>query len=153
MASIAFTVALSAVSKVQVKQPAATFVRIDKTINPLMTDGLIRLFQLQSASNFLWTEALFLPGRKMRMQPDWQLAKFACSALANVASFVRQYSLVGHLCSVAVNLPPHCRGVYTQLFGKTTQRHATGKTCLDLVTLVQSQLPVMSSHLCLNPLV
>jgi hypothetical protein len=90
VAPIAFTVALSTVPKVQVKQSATSFIHIDKTVNPLMSDGLIGPFQLQALSDLLGAKTLFQPEPKMRVQPYFRLAEFVCTALANVTLLVCQ---------------------------------------------------------------
>jgi hypothetical protein len=71
--------------KVQVKQPAGPFIHIDNAVNPLMTDGLFRLFQLQALCGLLGTKTLLPPERNMRMQPYFRLSELVCAALAKVA--------------------------------------------------------------------
>jgi hypothetical protein len=115
-ACIAFTVTLWTAPKGQVKQSATPFIHIDKTVDPLMTDGLIGPFQLQTLTDLLWAKALLQPDRKMRVQPYFRLAECVCTALANVTLLVSQDRLVGRFRPIAANVSTDLRGKYTQLF-------------------------------------
>jgi hypothetical protein len=151
VAPIAFTVALSTVPKVQVKQSATSFIHIDKTVNPLMSDGLIGPFQLQALSDLLGAKPL-APARAEDARAAILSACRVCVHCAGERHFAGLPRLpLGRLSAITANLPTDRRGMYAQLFCDADLGHAAGQTSLDLVTLIPSQLPVMRSHLRLNP--
>jgi len=59
VASVAFPIALTAVSQIPIERAAGTFVGGNKPINPLMANCMFRLFLLQSLSNLLRAHAVF----------------------------------------------------------------------------------------------
>jgi len=94
---------------------------------------------------------MFQPDRKMRVQPYPRLATLMRTGSTNVALLACRDCLVGRWRLIVASLPTDRRGMHSELFGDANLAPATGQASLDLVKLGLSQLPVIRSHLRLNP--
>jgi hypothetical protein len=108
--SIAFAVALTAVSQLRIELAAGSFVRGNKPINPLMTNRLIGPLKLESLSNLLRTHTVLQPCREMCLHPRSWLTELACTCSASITFLRCNISLVGLLRGITTNLPTDGRG-------------------------------------------
>ena len=96
---------------------------------------------------------MFEPYRKVMAQPASRLAKLSRTHAADITFKGRTNRFVSLFRAVSAHLTTDRRRVHADLFSNAGLALISPQTCLNLVTLALSQLPVRRGHLRLNPLV